>query len=60
VIDLGKETDLGRSHGVVVWEEELELEDAAYMLLVCNAVPPGELDSPSYGDCEGPSMVTSK
>jgi hypothetical protein len=29
VIDLGKEANLGRSHGVVVGEEELELENAA-------------------------------
>lgn len=27
--DLGKEADLGRSHGVVVGEEELEFEDTA-------------------------------
>lgn len=29
VEDLGEEADLGRGHGVVVGEEELELEDAA-------------------------------
>jgi hypothetical protein len=30
VVDLGEEADLGWSHGVVVREEELKLEDAAY------------------------------
>lgn len=34
MVDLGEEADLGRSHGVVVWQEELELEDTACMLLV--------------------------
>lgn len=29
VEDLGEEANLGRSHGVVVGEEQLELEDAA-------------------------------
>jgi hypothetical protein len=29
VVDLGQEAHLGRGHGIVVWEEELELEDAA-------------------------------
>lgn len=29
VVYLGEEADFGRSHGVVVWEEELELEAAA-------------------------------
>jgi hypothetical protein len=29
VVDLGQKPDLGRSHGIVVWEEELEVEDAA-------------------------------
>jgi hypothetical protein len=32
VVDLGKEADLGWGHGVVVWEEQFELEDAAYMM----------------------------
>jgi hypothetical protein len=27
VVDLGKEADLGWGHGVVIWEEELELEN---------------------------------
>ena len=30
VVDLGEEANLWRSHGVVVREEELEIEDAAY------------------------------
>jgi hypothetical protein len=29
VVNLGEEADLGRGHGVVVWEEELKLEHAA-------------------------------
>jgi hypothetical protein len=29
VVDLGEEADFGRGHGVVVREEQLELEDAA-------------------------------
>jgi basic membrane lipoprotein Med (substrate-binding protein (PBP1-ABC) superfamily) len=33
VVDLGKEADLGWSHGVVVGQEQLELEDSAW--LVC-------------------------
>jgi hypothetical protein len=31
VVDFGKEADLRRGHGVVVWKEELEFEDAAYI-----------------------------
>lgn len=30
VVDLGEETNLGWGHWVVVWEEELEVEDATY------------------------------
>lgn len=41
MVDLGEEADLGRGHGVVIGEEEFELEDAtcvgvlviAYVLL---------------------------
>lgn len=29
VEDLGQETDLGRGHGVVLWEEQLQLENTA-------------------------------
>jgi len=29
MVDLGEEADLGRDHGVVVRQEELELEDAS-------------------------------
>lgn len=29
VVDFGQEADFGRGHGVVVWQEELEFEDAA-------------------------------
>jgi hypothetical protein len=36
VEDLGEESNLGRSHGVVVWEEELELENAAFCIRVRN------------------------
>ena len=31
VIDLGEEAHLGRRHGVVVGEEQLELEDATFI-----------------------------
>lgn len=30
VVDLGQEANLGRNHGVIICEEQLELEDAAY------------------------------
>lgn len=36
--DLGKKSDLGRRHGVVIGEEEFELENAA-----CNSVNKGPL-----------------
>jgi hypothetical protein len=39
MIDLGQEANLGRSHGVVVWEEELELEDASYRRKSASHVP---------------------
>lgn len=29
--DLGEESNLWGSHGIVVWEEELQLENAAYI-----------------------------
>jgi hypothetical protein len=29
VVDFGEESDLGRGHGVVIRQEQLELEDAA-------------------------------
>jgi hypothetical protein len=60
VVDLGEKADLGRGHGVVVREEQLELEDAAWMMSVPQERPSLAPDSPSYGDCEGPSIVTSK
>lgn len=31
VVDLGHEADLGRSHGVVLGQEQLQLEDTAYL-----------------------------
>ena len=34
MVDLGQETNLGWGHWVVVWEEELEVEDAAWGVLV--------------------------
>lgn len=56
VVDLGEETNFGRSHWVVVWKEELELEDTT-----CNKASVGQAvirlfaqHSPSYGDCDGP------
>jgi len=44
VVDLGEEADLGRSHGVVVWQEQLELEDAACELSVGYEAPPFALE----------------
>jgi hypothetical protein len=60
VIDLGQEADLGGCHRVVVWQEKLEFENAAYVLSVTER--PRRMHSvlPSYGDCDGPSIVTSK
>lgn len=34
MVDLGQETDLWGCHGVVIWEEELEVEDATWDGLV--------------------------
>lgn len=44
MVDLGEEADLGRSHGVVVWQEQLELEDAACELSVGYEAPPFALE----------------
>lgn len=33
VVDFGKEANLGRSHGIIVRQEELELKDTTCMLL---------------------------
>ena len=61
--DVGKEADLGRSHGVVVGEEELKLEDSAYRpdqyISTCSRSL-GRVCAPSYGDWEGPWISTSK
>jgi hypothetical protein len=38
VEDLGKEPDLGRCHGVVVGEEELKVEDTAFVRRLSRAV----------------------
>lgn len=34
MVNLRKESNLGRSHGIVVGEEEFESEDAAYITLL--------------------------
>lgn len=34
VVDLGEETDLGGRHWVIIWEEEFEVEDATWDVLV--------------------------
>lgn len=65
VEDLGEEADLGRGHGVVVREEELELEGTACCMVasVTSAVSIStrvEKCAPWYGEESGPSMVTSK
>ena len=41
VVDLGEKANLGRGHGVVVWEEELEVEDATWEGLMDVLGPPG-------------------
>lgn len=42
VVDLGEKANLGWRHGVVVWEEELEVEDATWEGLVdALGRPPG-------------------
>jgi len=33
MVYLGKEPDLWRSHGIIVREEELELENATYLIV---------------------------
>lgn len=65
--DLGEESNLGRSHGVVVWEEELELENAAlhseserFCLLFATFGLEDCFYVPSYGDDAGPWISTSK
>ena len=40
VVDLGEEADLGGSHRVVVWQEKLKLEYAAWILSVRCTDPP--------------------
>jgi hypothetical protein len=34
VVDLGEETDLWGRHWVIIWEEEFEVEDATWDVLV--------------------------
>ena len=62
VVDAREETDLWRSHGVVFGEEELGLEHTTCLL--CQYLSRNlrglNSDLPSYGDCDGPSIVTSK
>lgn len=64
VEDLCQEADLGRRHGIVVGEEELELEDAAcaasVTTLQSGRYTPWRGGQPSYGDWAGPWISTSK
>ena len=60
VVDLGQETNPGWCHGIVVWKEEFELEDAPWRYQYIANTAAFLLYSPSYGDCVGPCMETSK
>lgn len=68
MVDLGQKSDLGWRHWVVVWQEELELEDTACpSLVMVRTVSRPRFDfalalvhMPSYGDCVGPWIMTSK
>ena len=31
MVDLGSEEDFGRDHGVLIWQEELAVEDASFV-----------------------------
>lgn len=61
VIYLRKESDLWWCHRIVIREEELELEDAPCHHSSADSQMGFERRSgPSYGDCEGPCIITSK
>lgn len=48
MIDFGQESDLWGGHGVIIWEEELELKDAAFIWGLAGTM---------YGDVEVPEVV---
>ncbi len=59
--DFGQESDLGRSHRVVIREEKLEFKDAAYithgtvsMYSKIQSIQEVKVSRPSYGDWDGP------
>jgi hypothetical protein len=57
VVDLGQEADFGRSHRIVVGQEELEAEDATWGRPISLQLTGRYWDYariPSYGDCAGP------
>jgi hypothetical protein len=65
VVDLCEEADFGRGHGVVIWKEEFELEGAfciteGFVSFHLGARGGSGGYVRSYGDWEGPSIVTSK
>ena len=60
VVDFGEKTDLGWSHGVIFWKEQFELENPPCSMLGSSQTMRTMQVVPSYGDCEGPCMLTSK
>lgn len=61
VVNLGEESDLRWGHRIVVWQEELQLEDTAYVgVRIWSTCGSFSCISPSYGDCVGPCIMTSK
>lgn len=61
MVYFGQESNLRRGHRVVLWKEEFEFENSAYMSNqqeITNTRRGNDL--PSYGDDDGPCMRTSK
>ena len=57
MVDLGQESDLGRSHGVIIRQEQLEAENATCFEKVLIGHSSNDMSGgllPSYGDCTGP------
>jgi hypothetical protein len=48
VVDLGKEANLGRSHGVVVGQEQFELEDSTWTVCQSQRSSRPKLDSDTF------------
>jgi len=60
MVYFGEESNLGRGHGVVIWQEQLKLEDTTYTQSEDRTYGFFGLISPSYGDWVGPCIETSK